>query len=159
MNKNLAGWGIVVLIILGGGFWLWQRNSSVSGTILQSMKPEKIPSVTSVEAPPPPAEDEAVGAIEERQAVSDGANQITITSGNLFYRPDRLTLKQGEPVTLTFANTGFHTFTVDELGLDELIEGSLATVEFTPTQAGTFEFYCTVPGHREGGMVGTLTVQ
>lgn len=97
--------------------------------------------------------------IEETQAAANGTNQIIITSGNLFYRPDRLTLKQGEPVTLTFANTGFHTFTVDELGVDELIEGSSSTIKFTPTQSGTFEFYCAVPGHREGGMVGTLTVQ
>jgi uncharacterized cupredoxin-like copper-binding protein len=25
--------------------------------------------------------------------------------------------------------------------------------------AGTYEYYCNVPGHREAGMVGTLTVQ
>jgi uncharacterized cupredoxin-like copper-binding protein len=26
-------------------------------------------------------------------------------------------------------------------------------------EAGTYEFYCAVPGHREGGMEGTLTVK
>ena len=25
--------------------------------------------------------------------------------------------------------------------------------------AGTYKFYCTVPGHRQAGMEGTLTVQ
>ena len=25
--------------------------------------------------------------------------------------------------------------------------------------AGAYEFYCAIPGHREGGMEGTLTVE
>jgi len=32
------------------------------------------------------------------------------------------------------------------------------TVTFTPTDPGTYEFYCTIPGHREAGMVGSLFV-
>jgi uncharacterized cupredoxin-like copper-binding protein len=30
---------------------------------------------------------------------------------------------------------------------------------FTPSKAGTYEFYCTVAEHKEAGMVGTLTVK
>jgi len=33
-----------------------------------------------------------------------------------------------------------------------------AIVEFTP-KAGTYEFACTIPGHKEAGTVGTLRVQ
>jgi len=33
------------------------------------------------------------------------------------------------------------------------------TVEFTPTTSGTFEYYCSVPGHRESGQFGTLKVE
>jgi uncharacterized cupredoxin-like copper-binding protein len=36
--------------------------------------------------------------------------------------------------------------------------GATGTVEFTPAEAGTYEYYCTVAGHKEAGMVGTLVV-
>ena len=36
--------------------------------------------------------------------------------------------------------------------------GQSATLEFTPSKAGTYEFFCTVAGHKEAGMVGTLVV-
>ena len=38
------------------------------------------------------------------------------------------------------------------------VAGAHGVVEFTPSAAGEYEFYCTVPGHREAGMVGTLRV-
>jgi uncharacterized cupredoxin-like copper-binding protein len=36
--------------------------------------------------------------------------------------------------------------------------GATGTVTFTPTEPGTYEYFCTVAGHKEAGMVGTLTV-
>ena len=37
--------------------------------------------------------------------------------------------------------------------------GQSATLEFTPSKPGTYEFWCTVSGHKEAGMNGTLVVQ
>ena len=37
--------------------------------------------------------------------------------------------------------------------------GGQTTVTFTPTQAGSYSFACNLPGHKEGGMVGTAVVQ
>ena len=36
--------------------------------------------------------------------------------------------------------------------------GTESSVLFTATEAGKFEFACTIPGHREAGMVGTIVV-
>ncbi len=47
----------------------------------------------------------------------------------------------------------------DELDLHISVEaGGRQTVTFTPAEAGRYEFFCTVPGHRDGGMIGTLVV-
>jgi|SRR5579859_144122 len=37
--------------------------------------------------------------------------------------------------------------------------GTTGKLQFTASKPGTYEFYCTVPGHKEAGMVGTLVVK
>jgi uncharacterized cupredoxin-like copper-binding protein len=37
--------------------------------------------------------------------------------------------------------------------------GKQATATFTPTTAGAYQFFCSLPGHKEAGMIGTATVQ
>lgn len=36
--------------------------------------------------------------------------------------------------------------------------GATGSVIFTPSAPGEYEYYCTVSGHKEAGMVGTLVV-
>ena len=36
--------------------------------------------------------------------------------------------------------------------------GTTATVIFTASEAGEYDFACTIPGHKEAGMVGRLVV-
>jgi plastocyanin len=45
---------------------------------------------------------------------------------------------------------------VDEQG-NEVSNGGVSTVTAT-LKAGTYTFYCSVPGHEQAGMKGTLTV-
>lgn len=54
-----------------------------------------------------------------------------------------------------------HDFVIDELNVKTKIvkDGESETVEFTPDQTGTFEFYCSVGQHRQMGMKGTLIVE
>jgi uncharacterized cupredoxin-like copper-binding protein/mono/diheme cytochrome c family protein len=55
-----------------------------------------------------------------------------------------------------------HNIAVQGSGVDEqgpvVKNGGVSRVELD-LEAGEYQFYCSVPGHREGGMEGTLTVQ
>jgi uncharacterized cupredoxin-like copper-binding protein len=37
--------------------------------------------------------------------------------------------------------------------------GATNRLSFTPTKPGTYEFMCTVAGHKEAGMAGTMVVK
>ena len=83
--------------------------------------------------------------------------------------------KVGDKIVFNVENAGkgFHAFgvTADEEGFSGLFPGSeVATAssplkagesdssEFVPAEEGTYYYICTVPGHRELGMVGEIIV-
>jgi uncharacterized cupredoxin-like copper-binding protein len=56
-----------------------------------------------------------------------------------------------------------HNLTIEgpggtNLGATETFSGGSKTLSVT-LKPGTYKFFCTVPGHRQAGMEGTLTVQ
>ena len=80
-------------------------------------------------------------------------------SGVYAFDPKEFTFSVGDSVEFTVtAETEFHTFTVDELGIDEVVLGG-ETITFTYTfdEAGEFKLFC-IP-HQSLGMVGTITVR
>jgi plastocyanin len=104
------------------------------------------------------------GQAEGGTAGSAAALDIEAASSGLAYASDSATAKAGK-VTLNFTNPQplTHDVAIEDssgktIGKTELIaEGSdSATVNLKP---GEYTFYCTVPGHREAGMEGTLTVE
>ena len=53
-----------------------------------------------------------------------------------------------------------HSFDIDSLGIHvALPPNSTTAVAIKPTAAGNLEFYCSIPGHKAAGMVGTIAVQ
>ena len=108
-------------------------------------------------APPPVAAPEAPAALAEPPL--DPIQRVTLSSQDVQFYPTNLTVQAGRKVVLTIQNAGAHTFTVAELGIDKNLGPGTNTIVFTPERAGTYKFYCSIPGHREQGMIGTLVVQ
>jgi uncharacterized cupredoxin-like copper-binding protein len=68
-------------------------------------------------------------------------------------------------VSITFTNKSAleHNLTVESsggtvVGATPTFEGGSKTLAVT-LKAGTYKFYCSVPGHRQAGMEGTITVK
>ena len=110
---------------------------------------------------------------------------VSLTAVDMAFQPDALDVTAGMPVRLTMVNEGAldHDFSIVEIPMETtgatavampghemgamtvepqlhmaVTMGMSNTIEFTPTKPGTYEFFCTVPGHKEAGMRGTLVV-
>ena len=71
-----------------------------------------------------------------------------------------ISVKKGDIVRIKVTNTkGMHDFVIDELGVkEELLLNQEVVIEFTADKVGDFVYYCSMPGHREGGQWGTLKI-
>jgi uncharacterized cupredoxin-like copper-binding protein len=101
-------------------------------------------------------------------AASGGGGASTIKlgadpGGGLKFDKTQLTAKAGN-VTIDFNNPSQtpHAVEVEGNGLEEkktnVITGGSATLTLGKLKPGKYEFYCPVPGHKQAGMKGTLTV-
>lgn len=119
---------------------------------------------------------------------ADGVREINVRmTDQMRFEPADLRLEVGQPVRLIIDNSeaaSIHDFTVkaipvtdvehegesadpghegmdpgDEYDLHIALEsGTDGAIEFTPMEAGEYEILCTVTGHAEAGMTGTMTV-
>ena len=106
-------------------------------------------------------------AAEETTEDTGGGGGTTIElaadpGGALAFDQTELTAPAGE-VTIHLTNDAQipHNVEVEGNGVEEVsdtVTGADTSLPLT-LEAGEYEFYCAVPGHREGGMEGTLTVE
>jgi plastocyanin len=102
----------------------------------------------------------------EPAAAEGGGNALRLTAdpgGDLRFDRRSLRARPGE-VTIAMENPSSvpHNVSIEGRGVDEEGEtvgrGGRSTVR-AELRPGEYDFYCSVGGHREGGMEGTLTVR
>ncbi len=95
------------------------------------------------------------------QAPVAGAPTLAVDLVDFGFSPHEIRVKAGQPVNLRIANQGrvLHDLTVPALGYQAVVQpGQQVSVGLPALSSATYEFYCSVPGHREAGMRGRLVV-
>lgn len=88
---------------------------------------------------------------------------VKITAKEFAFEPKEVKVKAGQPVKLVLENKGVieHDIVLDKLGVKTSViqPGKAAELTFTPKAKGRYPILCSVPGHKEAGMTGTLVVE
>lgn len=102
------------------------------------------------------------GGHAENTDAAEGARTIEVEATSFAFDPEEIVAAPGEDLAVELTATDAeHDFVIDELdahiGADA---GDTATGGFdVGDEAGTYTYYCSVAGHREAGMEGTLVVE
>lgn len=85
---------------------------------------------------------------------------IEIELNDNYFNPKEITIPNGKTTMLILKNKGRkeHTFTVEELKIDEEVQpGKEKTISVKPQKYGTYELICRY--HLQEGMVGKVIVE
>jgi P-type Cu+ transporter len=97
------------------------------------------------------------------RAIDAGATPLAVTAKDVRFQPAEVRVRADEFAVITFTNADpvFHDWSVE--GLENVDvparPGQTAKLRFRVDEPGTYRIICTVPGHAEAGMTGTLVVE
>ncbi len=155
MGKMILGAVVVVAVI---GFVVMRGNKAAAPASMQTdtKSTEMQPGENAVVATP--------STEEAAEAPADDTKNFAMTSyydeKGKWFSLKEIEVKKGDKVRIKVTNTkGMHDFVIDEYGIkQETPLDETTVIEFTADKAGEFVYYCSKPGHREGGQWGTLKV-
>jgi uncharacterized cupredoxin-like copper-binding protein len=144
--------GAIALAGCGGS------SSSGNSSASAPANPSPAASSTGASAPAPAPSPSSATAPSGRTLALEANHE-----GQLMFSTTSLSAKAGK-VTIDFTNTSplEHNLTVASaagavLGATPTFSGGSKTLTLN-LEPGVYKFYCSVPGHRQAGMEGTLTV-
>jgi plastocyanin len=114
-----------------------------------------------------PSNTESTSTTSSSSSSEEGASSVALEAnaeGQLSYDKTSLSAKAGK-VSIDFKNASpvGHNVTIESssgqtVGATETFSGGSKTLSVS-LKPGKYKFFCSVPGHRQAGMEGTLTVQ
>jgi plastocyanin len=156
-----------VLIALASGALLVAgcgAKREVTASTTQAPPPPTVTATASPTATPSPSPTATPTATPKPAAAGPKIAVAADPSGQLKFTQTALTAKAGN-TTIDFTNKAPvpHNVAIRKDGGQPLVETKTISAGTTTSNvklaAGTYEYYCTVPGHEQAGMKGTLTVK
>ena len=110
------------------------------------------------------AKEESSAGTEEESSAGSTIDFEANPEGQLMFTEMKATGKAGDD-TIAFKNPSSvpHNVAIEDSSGKTVVETETITKGETSSkvelEAGTYTFYCSIPGHREAGMEGTLTIE
>jgi cytochrome c oxidase subunit 2 len=105
------------------------------------------------------------GSSRRNAPVAPGAREVTVDARSFEFDPNEIDVRAGEDIAVRLhSEDQTHDFVIEARGKEpeqlvvEVQGGKTATGGFSIAQPGKYTFFCSLPGHRAAGMVGTITV-
>lgn len=101
------------------------------------------------------------GGHEGASPVAEGAEHVAVSARSFEFEPAEITVAEGADIAIVLSSEdSLHDFTIDEFDAHVAAgPGETSVGGFRALEPGEYTFYCSVPGHREAGMEGTLVVE
>ena len=133
-------------------------GAAILGTGLTTARQDGTPSASPMASPAgSPAASPAASPV-----AGQPASGITVEMVDIAFNPTELSIPADTDVTVNLANNGVlpHNFNIDEVNVHSGdVPGGESTTLTLNLPAGSYKYYCNIPGHAESGMVGQLTVE
>ncbi len=96
-----------------------------------------------------------------QQPKGPATETIDIAATNFSFTPDKISAKPGIAKIVLKSNGGIHTLVFDHKvpGFQLEVESGSTDAKKVDLKSGKYTFYCDITGHRQQGMVGTITVK
>jgi Cu+-exporting ATPase len=104
----------------------------------------------------------AGGVLATDRAIDASAQRVDVVARDVRFQPNELHVRAGEWLVISLRNDDpvFHDFEVEGFANVDVgaRPGQTAEIRVLLDRPGTYEYLCTVPGHADAGMRGTLVV-
>ncbi len=147
---------IIILVVIGVGYFVWHRNSTVSSPEATSSPAETMEATAS----PEPALSMSPVPTTTRQSKTPAPKSVSapvthgITIQNFAFAQPSITIKKGDSITWSNRDSAPHTVTGDNGGPSSPTINPGQSYSFTFNTVGTFKYHCSF----HPSMLGTVVV-
>jgi len=170
-SGDVPGGGAAELVInAGAGDYEYycsvpgHREAGMVGTLTVASGPPAPATSGSTVAVATPAGTPAATPLATAGAAASpvAAQEAAVEMVDIAFDPTAFTIPAGTDIMIDLTNAGAakHSFNIDQLNVHSAtLPGGSSGQVLVNAPPGSYEYYCSIPGHREAGMVGTVTAQ